>query len=289
MRTLSLALQAHLAAVRSSPGGKLNIADCFTITLQNGLVIRTTSADLDIVFGGQTYKASGLAVTGLKYKCAVGLQAEEQEIVILARGEDKIGTAPALGSIAGGVLEFATVARDRLYFTDYVGGSLAGSVNLFTGRVIKVESMDDASATVSVSSDLILLANDMPTTRYSVTCNHVLYDSGCGLNRSLFSASGTAASGTTRSSIVTGVGSSDFDGGYIEFTSGACSGLRMTIKSANGSLVNLLYPLLHTPAVGDAFTIYKGCAHTKTVCNSKFNNLPNFRGFPDVPPPTFAI
>lgn len=48
-------------------------------------------------------------------------------------------------------------------------------------------------------------------------------------------------------------------------------------------------PLQSAPASGDAFTVYQGCDHTPGTCRSKFNNLPNFRGFPYVPPPQMAI
>jgi hypothetical protein len=40
---------------------------------------------------------------------------------------------------------------------------------------------------------------------------------------------------------------------------------------------------------GDGFTVYYGCDHTPGTCQSKFNNLANFRGFPSVPPPQMAI
>jgi Phage conserved hypothetical protein BR0599 len=48
-------------------------------------------------------------------------------------------------------------------------------------------------------------------------------------------------------------------------------------------------PLQSSPNAGDAFTVYQGCDHTPGTCQSKFNNLANFRGFPYVPPPQMAI
>jgi uncharacterized phage protein (TIGR02218 family) len=35
--------------------------------------------------------------------------------------------------------------------------------------------------------------------------------------------------------------------------------------------------------VGDIFTIVAGCDKLKETCIAKFNNILNFRGFPDVP------
>jgi hypothetical protein len=48
-------------------------------------------------------------------------------------------------------------------------------------------------------------------------------------------------------------------------------------------------PLQSVSSVGDTFTIYYGCDHTPGTCQSKFNNLANFRGFPYVPPPQMAV
>ena len=45
------------------------------------------------------------------------------------------------------------------------------------------------------------------------------------------------------------------------------------------------YPLPYVPTSGDAFTAAQGCDHTMATCSAKFNNLPNFRGYPFVPPP----
>ena len=56
-----------------------------------------------------------------------------------------------------------------------------------------------------------------------------------------------------------------------------------------GTSLTLLYPLQSVPAAGDSFTVYFGCDHTPGTCQSKFNNLANFRGFPYVPPPQMAI
>ncbi len=48
-------------------------------------------------------------------------------------------------------------------------------------------------------------------------------------------------------------------------------------------------PLQSAPSAGDTFTVYYGCDHTPGTCQSKFNNLANFRGFPYVPPPQMAV
>ncbi|MCX8254020.1 MAG: phage BR0599 family protein [Beijerinckiaceae bacterium] len=78
--------------------------------------------------------------------------------------------------------------------------------------------------------------------------------------------------------------------GTITFTSGANAGVSATVKSvAAGASLTLAYPLQAAPAPGDAFTVYQGCDHRLTTCQSQFANQANFRGFPFVPPPTVAF
>ncbi|MGH7247352.1 MAG: phage BR0599 family protein, partial [Pseudomonadota bacterium] len=73
-------------------------------------------------------------------------------------------------------------------------------------------------------------------------------------------------------------------------TSGVNAGVTATVGSVvAGASMTLLYPLESVPATGDGFTVYFGCDHTMATCQSKFNNLANFRGFPFVPPPQMAV
>jgi uncharacterized phage protein (TIGR02218 family) len=78
--------------------------------------------------------------------------------------------------------------------------------------------------------------------------------------------------------------------GSITFTSGVNAGVTANVNNvAAGTALGLGYPLQSVPSPGDTFTVYYGCDHTPGTCQSKFNNLVNFRGFPYVPPPQMAI
>jgi hypothetical protein len=61
------------------------------------------------------------------------------------------------------------------------------------------------------------------------------------------------------------------------------------ITSHAGNQITLIRPLrslsdLVNSSVGEAqVTLYPGCAHTRTACKDKFNNLANFGGFPLIP------
>src|SRR5262249_15465960 len=121
-------------------------------------------------------------------------------------------------------------------------------------------------------------------------CQHVLYDSGCGLVKSAFGTAGTVGAGSTGSVINWSGASTNFNQGTITFSSGVNAGVTANVKSAvAGVSLALSYPLLNAPSAGDAFTAYFGCDHTQFTCTNKFNNLANFRGFPYIPAPTFAV
>jgi uncharacterized phage protein (TIGR02218 family) len=78
--------------------------------------------------------------------------------------------------------------------------------------------------------------------------------------------------------------------GTITVSSGVNSSVSANIKSAVvGVSLTLAYPLESAPSTGDTFTAYWGCDHTQATCTNRFNNLPNFRGFPYVPAPTYTL
>ena len=57
----------------------------------------------------------------------------------------------------------------------------------------------------------------------------------------------------------------------------------MEVKEFKNGRVVLSLPMNTSIEPGDQFEIIAGCDKTKTSCKNKFNNLINFRGFPDIP------
>ena len=57
----------------------------------------------------------------------------------------------------------------------------------------------------------------------------------------------------------------------------------MEVKEfASGQLV-LALPMGKSIQVGDGFKVIAGCDKTRETCRTKFSNILNFRGEPDVP------
>jgi len=291
MKPAPTALISYLNAARASPNAQLLMADAFLFTLQNGSTLAYTNIDVTFTYAGVTYLANSILIDGLKYKAAVGLEADQQQITIAARSTDTIsGGAPFLQALRDGSFDGCEIVRYRVFFSDRLGGTAIGAAMLFKGRLGNIDEIGRSSAKLTVNSDLVLLDIDMPRNMYQPTCLHTLYDVGCTLHKSDFQASGTVGAGSTASIIYWPGANTNFAQGTISFTSGVLTAVTATIGSAvNGSLLSLINPLPSVPAAGDGFTVYFGCDHTLTTCQAKFNNLVNFRGFPYVPPPQMAI
>jgi uncharacterized phage protein (TIGR02218 family) len=242
-------------------------------------------------YDGNTFLASSILVDGLKYKAAVGLEVDQQQITVAARSTDTIsGGAPFLQSLRDGAFDGCEIERDRVFFSDKIGGTAIGAVTLFKGRLGTVDQIGRTSAKLTVNSDLVLLDIDMPRNLYQPTCLHTLYDSGCTLVKNAFGTNGTVGTGSTASIINWSSANIIYQQGSITFTSGVNAGVTANVNSAIAATsLTLGYPLQSLPSAGDTFTVYQGCDHTAATCLAKFNNLANFRGFPYVPPPQMAI
>jgi uncharacterized phage protein (TIGR02218 family) len=289
MKTASAALQAFLNAARSGDQ-PFQMANCFTITLASGAVERFTDWDQDIVWGGNTFASNGVLIQGLKLKVATGLEVDRQQVTIAAWPGATIDGAPWLTAIRDGAFDGAWFQRDRVFMNPSLPGGIDG-VTMFKGRVSTVDKVGRTSAQITIASPLVVLGYDMPHNTYSPTCVHTLYDSGCTLNALDFQLNANVAAGSTTSLILSpGAPLAAHVQGSFFFATGENAGFRTTVKSVvPGVSWQLMIPAPETPAEGDSIVVFYGCDHTVGTCTQRFNNAQNFRGFPNVPPPEFAI
>ncbi len=290
MKVTTPTLLSYLNGLRPTSDARLLAGDLFSITLASGTALTYTDLDLPVAWNSHIFLANSILISGLRYKCSLGCNADKQQVTISARTSDTIGGAPFLQAMQQGLFDGAFVQREKAFFSSWAtngDGALTplGTVLLFKGRVAQVDEIGRTTAKVTVASDMVLLDIDMPRNLWAPQCQHVLYDSGCGLARGTFSANGAVEAGSTTTTINWSGASSAYQQGAITFTGGVNTGIEMTIKAATSGVLTLAYPLPHAPAVGDAFTVAQGCDHTMATCQNTFNNLGNFRGFPYVPPP----
>lgn len=184
--------------------------------------------------------------------------------------------------IANGKLDGATLKLERLFFTDPL--TPVDSFWIFSGRVSDCE-LTRSEAKISVKSDLELLNIQMPRNIFQPSCLHALYDSGCGVAKTGFTGTVTSVDNGITFGISVSKADKFFEEGFVEFTSGANTGAKRTIKTHASNKITITRGLTGTISVGDTFKLYAGCDRTQATCQTKFNNLPNFRAFPYVPQP----
>jgi uncharacterized phage protein (TIGR02218 family) len=88
-----------------------------------------------------------------------------------------------------------------------------------------------------------------------------------------------------------------YDGGRVVSTSGlnkgVWRGIYQTSLAAGQVTATLIARLPYQVNAGDTFDVLPGDSKTVGECVAKFNNLPNWRGFPNIPRPeqvlTFAL
>jgi uncharacterized phage protein (TIGR02218 family) len=131
--------------------------------------------------------------------------------------------------------------------------------------------------------------------QYMATCPWQLGDANCsnngtGLDIADFTDAGTVASLTSTPRLKFGAtvaGSRPpglFNQGTLTFTSGANAGFPpMDIRLWHNSQFTLQRPLPYDAQVGDTFDAVWGDPKTAALCKTRFNNLPQFRGFHFLP------
>lgn len=276
MKTASAELKSLLA------GSKLfYMADLFSITLKSGEVIRLTTADKDINYGGATFLSTGPYLERGHTRVVRGIEVDTLELTVYPELTHQIDGLSWPLAIRRGALDNGLVKLERAFLPDW-NSSPVGTVILFTGRVADIE-LTPSAARINVKSDLELLNLQLPRKLYQPGCLHTLYDQGCGLNKASWKETSCVQEGSDRYVIKTTLTQEDgyFDLGIIEFD----SGVTRTVKQYQGGNLYLSFPLYTAPTVGESISVFPGCDKKLDTCENKFNNKTKFLGFPFIPMP----
>lgn len=231
-----------------------------------------TSADEDTVYQAETYAARTISRSNLE-------RSDEH-----AASEIEIRLDRALGVVAqfedGSTPEPVLIQVFRLHRPD------AEAIVLFKGRI--------ANASIELE-EIVMVANSplgkdekrIPRELILRTCPHELYGERCRVIESAFQTATTIA--------IAGAGGFlnkyQVPGGHGQ-PSGQWTGGILT-KDATGQkgfiqshpTTNVIWLLRPMPglAVSDDVTISAGCDRTVETCRDKFDNVPEFGGFPALP------
>lgn len=153
----------------------------------------------------------------------------------------------------------------------FVGeGDIVGISNrVLTLKVVDILSMNKAK---------------VPPLVYSAYCNNTLFDSRCGLTTlsyrlrtKFYYVSGNSQ--VLYSPLLKNYSADYFTYGYIEYG----HHWRLITKHDNSNGYIYLHASFDESVDGKTMSAFAGCDKTPQTCQSKFNNLANFLGFPYIP------
>lgn len=227
---------------------------------------RLTSADRQITHLGQLYEPEAIVRTATQ-------QGQETSSIKV--------TIPREHAIAQLFVAYIPATPLSLViFRGHAGELESETVTHFTGQVTAAQFTEDCELTCLPERGV--LKRRIPGPKYQKQCNHILYDSGCQVDKNLFKVTGTltsvSADGLTIQAAAFGTKPDGFfNAGYIE--KGAER--RMVVSHLGTTLT--LFNAMAGLVVGDVIAGFAGCKRDFNDCNTKFDNAPHFFGFEFIP------
>jgi uncharacterized phage protein (TIGR02218 family) len=268
MRTIGAGLTAHIAQTAHTRCTMLRL------DLTDGTSIGITDHDLDLSFdlgdGAITYDAE----TGIfpsDVTLASGLEADNYEV------SGPIGDTVTLAALLGGRFNRA---RARLFMVNWK--SLAsGSIPLMAGNVSEARP-EGGKFIFEIRSDADRF--NQPIGRLITPYCPGDHATCCVQIADELATTLSAVVDEFHITVAAAIDPADYANGKLWFTGGALAGtLPVEIVGGSGSTLELFAPLPATPSNGDALTLKEGCDRTRAMCRDRFDNVINFRGFPEVP------
>ena len=259
--------------------------DCIAITLPTGLALYATTGQMDITFTPNTPGWGGPLTTfrasqfGIWSRGAITSEASTK----LASGTMSLTCNPPPGTVYPGLtLSLLNAVHNHLFdvaavwvYSAYMplgayGDTSAGIEVMFQGTITRVPKLGRSSVEFECGDPFYLLNLKTPSKLIQSNCPWSFADVNCALSPANYTASITAGAGTNQGAIVGSIGQPDgyFTQGVATCFSGANRGLSQTVKAHAGGVITLTAPWVLPVAVGDIFTVLKGCDKTLTTCKS---------------------
>lgn len=244
--------------------------ECYKFIGSHGKAYLYTSANMSVTLGGQRYIP--VPVTRSRVKTATN---EDSDVTLEL--EIPFDTQVCLDYAYAQVppkLELEVYRKQ--------GRGDAGDYVLYWSGSVRGFDVRGRIASISVpSSASLVLSTSVPNVYFQAPCNHVLYNSRCGVSADSNKVDRTVTSSSSQSiTLNSSAGTTgDFKAGEIVNNR---SLERRLILDNDGTAITIGFPFFDIRP-GDSVTLYKGCDHTFSTCNSKFSNIINFGGFPHVP------
>lgn len=278
-------LQGSLSTLLVS--GVTTLARCWRLERRDGAVFGFTDHDRQLIFAGTDYRPE-TGFTRSETQSRLGLAVDTMEVEGALSADEITDEDIALGLWDDAAIEIWVVD-----WSDTANRVLLRSGNL--GEIVRGD--------VAFMAELRSMSHRLNQERgrtYQRLCDAVVGDARCSLDLTGIEYLGTGAvtsSDDGRYLVVSGIG--DFEDGWfaqglLSWTSGANHGAEVEVRrhavDADGTVrVELWQKAARLIAGGDEFTVTAGCNKTFEMCQARFANAANFRGFPHVPGNDFAL
>lgn len=274
MKALPPALQAHLDE------GTTTLAWCWRILRADDVTLGFTDHDRALTFDGTDFEPeSGFAASEVRSGSDLSVDAQDAQGVL---SSDRITET----DILDGRWDNAAVEVWRVNWA-------ATSQRLLMRRGAIGQIRRGRLAFVAEVRSLAHLLGQTVGRTFQATCDAALGDARCGVNLDAPAFKGTAAIiDRLRDRAFTASGLASFTSGWFTFgtldwTSGANAGRRAEVLAhdlVDGvTVLTLLEAPVRAIAGTDTFIIRAGCDKRIATCGTKFTNVANFRGFPNIP------
>lgn len=248
------------------------------ITLLNGNVLAFSTSDKDIIYDGVLYSAeNGITQSAQTSSSTLSVDTTDLEGMLNPDLFDEADIAG--GGFNGSKYELYSINYEHTEWGAYVLDSgILGDLNTTTTG-FKFELRSYTQVTDTEIGRIF-----MPS------CDANLGDSRCRVDLNAYKKDGSVVSSDYNFFIIDTSRTEDdgwWNGGLIKFTTGDNRLLTCEIKSyikSTGRIdfqANFPYKI----KAGDQYIISPGCDKTISTCKSKYNNVINFRGTPQVPAP----
>jgi uncharacterized phage protein (TIGR02218 family) len=253
------------------------------VTLKTGEKLGFTDHDVNLHFDGTNFEASaGFTASSIESSLGFSVDNMEAEGALQSTKLDDV-------RLKAGDFDHATIEVWRVNWQD-----VAQRVLMRKGHLGEV-TYGDGAFTAEVRG-LAHVLSQQKGRLFQFGCDAQLGDVRCGVNTAnpTFTDGGVVVDVEDSAVILSGVSFVDdwATRGVLRFNSGAGAGRSLAVKRQrrSGSYVRaeLSAALSFTVVVGDAVQLVAGCDKQFTTCQQKFNNAPNFRGFPHMPGTDFV-
>ena len=268
---------------------------CWQVTLNDGQVLRSTELDADVTvpvgeYAG-TYRSS-TSISGSTHAAKDDLSVGNMEVQgTLTEGSELLVPGISAQDIEAGLVDSAAFV---LLLVNWRQPDAGVYVEL-AGTIGNVQRDSTGNWTCELRS-LMQRYQQRVGRSYTVACNvEVFGDARCGVDVDAYAVDGAvlASSGSRTFTVDADLGSPAtpaprFTGGRVRFTSGLNAGYEKEIKSFAGTTVECWEAFPFVVAEGDTLTMWPDCFRDLASCKF-YDNVPNHRGFPNLPGPDELI